>query len=104
MDNCLLYVYKGSVKISDKTAVGMHECARLDASDANGSRHFTVSSTEGASFMLFAGKMLKQPIAWHGPFVMTTDAEIKTAIREYQMGTFLKKRAAWDYKRIATKF
>jgi len=104
LDNCLLYVYKGSVTISHSTNVGTHQCARFDASDPDSSRLFTISAAEGASFLLFTGKMLKQPIAWHGPFVMTTDAEIRATIREYQQGTFLKKRAAWDYKRIATKF
>ena len=28
---------------------------------------------EGLSAIVFAGKKLNQPIAWHGPFVMTTN-------------------------------
>jgi len=105
LDNALLYVYKGQVTISNQVEVSIHQCARMDAANPHQGRQFTITSgPEGASFMWFAGKMLKQPIAWHGPFVMTTDAEIKLAIKEYQQGTFLKKRAAWDYKRIATKF
>lgn len=105
LDNALLYVYKGKITLSTDVEVRATECARLDAANTQSPRQFTITSgSEGASFMWFAGKMLKQPIAWHGPFVMTTDAEIQTAIKEYQQGTFLKKRAAWDYKRIATKF
>lgn len=105
LDNALLYVYKGSVTLSNEVKVSAHQCARMDAANPHQQRQFTITTgTEGASFMWFAGKMLKQPIAWHGPFVMTTDAEIQVAIKEYQQGTFLKKRAAWDYKRIETKF
>lgn len=102
LDNCLIYPYKGDITIGG-TTVRAHECVRMDA--ANGSsRSFIINAgPEGASCMLFAGKMLHQPIAWHGPFVMTTDVEIKQTIKEYQTGTFFRKRAAWDYKRIATK-
>jgi hypothetical protein len=53
------------------------------------------------SVLVFAGKRLKQPIAWHGPFVMTTNEEINVAIDEYRSGRFLKKRAPFDYKKIA---
>jgi redox-sensitive bicupin YhaK (pirin superfamily) len=100
LDNCLVFVYKGAVSIGAHTAA-QYQCVRLDAHSA--ARSFTVRTTAGASFMVFAGKMLHQPIAWHGPFVMTTDAEIRQTLREYSQGTFLKKRAEWDYKRIATK-
>ena len=51
--------------------------------------------------LLFAGAHLRQPIAWHGPFVMSTWDEVSTAQREYGKGTFLKVRAQWDYKRLA---
>jgi hypothetical protein len=50
-----------------------------------------------------AGKRLEQPVAWHGPFVMTTDEEIAKTLIEYRRGTFLKKRADWDYKRLSTR-
>ena len=52
----------------------------------------------GMKCLIFAGVKLKQPIAWHGPFVMTTQREIYDTLQEYRSGTFLKKRAAWDYK------
>lgn len=51
--------------------------------------------------MLFAGKRLDQPIAWRGPFVMTTQAEIADTVRAYQMGAFPSVRAAWDYRSLA---
>jgi hypothetical protein len=34
---------------------------------------------------------------------MTTAAEIKQTVEEYQQGRFLRQRAAWDYKRMSSK-
>jgi hypothetical protein len=42
-------------------------------------------------FLLVSGQPLKEPIAWYGPIVMNTQDELKTAFREYQEGTFVKK-------------
>lgn len=42
-------------------------------------------------FLLVSGKPLAEPVAWHGPIVMNTDSEIRTAFREFQEGTFVKK-------------
>jgi redox-sensitive bicupin YhaK (pirin superfamily) len=44
----------------------------------------------GVRFLLLTGQPLGEPIAWRGPIVMNTDAEIQTAFREYQDGTFVK--------------
>jgi len=101
-DNCLIYAYgkKGIMSTISGSLVKPGQVARLDASGA--ARTITLQAgKEGLSVMLFAGKMLKQAIAWHGPFVMTTQEEIRQTITEYQRGTFLRKRAKWDYKRIA---
>ena len=104
LNNCLLYVYKGSVRINDQD-VTSHQCVRMDAATGTGeSRSFTITATTAdASVIVFSGERLNEPIAWHGPFVMNTDAEIRATRREYSTGTFLKKRASWDYKKIATK-
>jgi redox-sensitive bicupin YhaK (pirin superfamily) len=50
-------------------------------------------ATDGKSvrFLLVSGKPLQEPIAWHGPIVMNTQAEIRAAFREFQEGTFVKK-------------
>lgn len=42
-------------------------------------------------FLLVAGRPLDEPIAWHGPVVMNTQDELKTAFQEYQEGTFVKR-------------
>ncbi len=46
---------------------------------------------EGLRFMLMAGRPLKEPVAWRGPIVMNTEAELRTAFEEYRDGTFIKK-------------
>jgi redox-sensitive bicupin YhaK (pirin superfamily) len=100
-DNCLVYVYKGSGSINE-SPVDTHSCIRFDASGSQ--RSFSISpSGEGLSVLVFSGKRLNQPVAWHGPFVMTTNDEIRQTIREYREGRFPPKRTKWDYKRIATK-
>jgi len=48
------------------------------------------ASPEGMRFMLIAGKPLREPVAWRGPIVMNTDAELKTAFEQYRKGTFIK--------------
>ena len=44
------------------------------------------------NFLLLTGKPLNEPVAWQGPIVMNTQAELETAFREYREGTFIKKQ------------
>jgi redox-sensitive bicupin YhaK (pirin superfamily) len=51
----------------------------------------TVEAGEmGIRFLLVSGKPLKEPIAWYGPIVMNTQAELRQAFEEYEAGTFLR--------------
>lgn len=52
-----------------------------------------VAAATDLRFLLCAGKPLKEPIAWRGPIVMNSDAELRTAFAEYQQGTFIKDAA-----------
>jgi redox-sensitive bicupin YhaK (pirin superfamily) len=113
MDNCLVYVYKGSGVVNDEQPMSTHDVVRMNTQQDQGqgktrehnSRVFSVRSTssEGLSLMVFSGQLLEQPIAWRGPFVMTTDQEIQQTLRDYHRGKFPVERVAWDYKRIATR-
>jgi redox-sensitive bicupin YhaK (pirin superfamily) len=46
----------------------------------------------GVRFLLVSGKPLEEPVAWRGPIVMNTQAELHTAFRELQEGTFIKDK------------
>jgi redox-sensitive bicupin YhaK (pirin superfamily) len=43
---------------------------------------------EGARLIVVAGRPLREPVAWHGPFVMNTADEIREAIADFQAGRF----------------
>jgi hypothetical protein len=47
---------------------------------------------EGVRFLLVSGKPLHEPVAWRGPIVMNTDAQIRQAFAELQTGHFIKHR------------
>jgi redox-sensitive bicupin YhaK (pirin superfamily) len=51
-----------------------------------------VADRRPVRFLLVAGRPLGEPVAWYGPVVMNTRAELETAFREYQQGTFVKRR------------
>jgi redox-sensitive bicupin YhaK (pirin superfamily) len=45
---------------------------------------------DGMRFLLVAGRPIKEPVSWHGPIVMNTRAELETAMRDLQNGTFIR--------------
>ena len=45
---------------------------------------------DGIRFLLVSGTPLEEPVAWHGPIVMNTRAELQQAITELNQGTFIK--------------
>lgn len=45
---------------------------------------------DGVRFLLISGAPIGEPVAWHGPIVMNTKAELETAMRELRNGTFIK--------------
>jgi redox-sensitive bicupin YhaK (pirin superfamily) len=47
---------------------------------------------EGMRFLLVSGKPLEEPVAWYGPIVMNTDAELRQAMKELNEGKFIKHR------------
>ena len=45
---------------------------------------------EGIRFLLISGAPIEEPVAWHGPIVMNTKAELQQAMRDLRNGTFIK--------------
>ncbi|MGD0801094.1 MAG: pirin family protein [Terracidiphilus sp.] len=45
---------------------------------------------EGIRFLLVSGQSLEEPVAWQGPIVMNTEAELRQAWNELQNGTFIR--------------
>lgn len=87
-DNVLCYVFEGAGSFEAKKggALAAGQLAVLEGGDA-----LAVAAGEaGLRFMLMAGEPLKEPVAWRGPIVMNTEAELKLAFDEYRKGTFIK--------------
>jgi len=45
---------------------------------------------EGARFLLISGAPIDEPVAWHGPIVMNTQAELRQAMHDLRNGTFIR--------------
>ena len=45
---------------------------------------------DGVRFLLISGAPIEEPVAWHGPIVMNTQEELRTAMMELRNGTFIK--------------
>jgi redox-sensitive bicupin YhaK (pirin superfamily) len=48
------------------------------------------ASDQGVRFLLVSGQPVGEPIAWRGPVVMNTEAELRQAFEELRAGTFVK--------------
>jgi redox-sensitive bicupin YhaK (pirin superfamily) len=59
----------------------------------NGDEVIVQAGEEGVRFLLVSGQPLEEPVAWHGPIVMNTRAELQQAFDELSRGTFIKERA-----------
>ncbi len=47
---------------------------------------------DGVRFLLISGAPIGEPVAWHGPIVMNTRAELQQAMRDLNDGTFVRPR------------
>jgi redox-sensitive bicupin YhaK (pirin superfamily) len=83
------YVFSGAVAFGiEGDLVGDAHVVRFGAGDTV----LAEAGPEGGRFLLVGGKPIYEPVAWRGPVVMNTDAELREAFRELDQGTFVRKR------------
>lgn len=81
--NAFVYLMEGRLAIAS-TVVNAGDLAVLGAGD-----HLDVrAEEEGARFLLIAGKPFNEPVARSGPFVMSTEEELRQAYSDYRSGRF----------------
>src|SRR5204863_10093175 len=99
------YVFDGAGSFRD--ASGPRPVRREDAEDSGGvvtdqagnrslvlfdrGDEITVQAGEhGIRFLLVSGRPIEEPVAWYGPIVMNTQAELQAAVTELRDGTFIR--------------
>jgi len=80
--NVMLALYEGAVRVGERRIEGTSLIA-LGEGDA-----VRVVADSDARFLLIAGKPLKEPVAWSGPFVMNSREEVEQAFEDYRAGRF----------------
>jgi quercetin 2,3-dioxygenase len=99
------YVFAGSGTFRDASSPRGVLTESVDGSDAvrrelTGNRSLVLfdsgdevvvqAGDEGIRFLLVSGKPIEEPVAWYGPIVMNTQAELRQAVAELQQGTFIQ--------------
>ncbi len=78
-----IYVYEGGVAVG-QTLISHGQAGILDRGDV---LNLTAGQV-GARLLVLTASPLKEPIVRHGPFVMTSQQDIKQAFTDYQNGLF----------------
>jgi len=104
--NTFAYIFAGAGTFRDASSpIGVKvekefNGQELEIRDMSGNRtlvrfgsgdEITVTSgPEGMRFLLVSGQPIQEPVAWQGPIVMNTKAELRQAFAELNAGTFIK--------------
>jgi len=77
--------------VGDAVIGGKHVAPKTAAKLGEGDSVTIEAGDKGSELLFISSVRLNEPVAWYGPVVMNTRAEIKQTIRELNDGTFLKK-------------
>jgi len=82
--------YAGFVVVHDGAIVfpDGREVASLGIAELGKGDEVRFTAKGAARVLVIAGKPLREPVAWHGPFVMNTRDELQQAFEDYQAGRF----------------
>ena len=86
-----LYVFEGDATLAG-TALPTHTFAVLGEGDAVQA----IAGSNGARFILVAGRPINEPIVQYGPFVMNTREEIEQAFLDYRDGKLVRDKASFQ--------
>jgi len=89
--NAFIYVFEGNAT-SQEQILPQHSLVVL----GQGDEIVVQAGSEGARFILVAGKPLNEPIVQYGPFVMNTREEINQAMADYQTNKLVRKKASFN--------
>lgn len=80
-----IYVIGGTARTDNQTVADRDLVLYEDGTEMS-----VTAGPDGARFLLMSGAPLNEPIAWRGPIVMNTEAELDLAFEEYRNNTFIK--------------
>lgn len=82
-----VYLFEGSGAFgNDPTTIESHRAVLF----GEGEELAVAAGLAGLRFMLFAGRPLREPVAWGGPIVMNTREELRQAFAEIDNNTFIR--------------
>jgi quercetin 2,3-dioxygenase len=74
--------------VDDAVRIGDRTVEALGAAFLGEGDEVRVEALEDARFLLIAGRPIREPVAWAGPFVMNTRGEVEQAFDDYRSGRF----------------
>lgn len=90
-DKMFIYIFYGSGCFTKEGNDFIHEKNAVLFN--SGDIFFVKAAEKNLRFILLAAKPVKEPVAWGGPIVMNTKAELDQAFKELDNGTFVKHGA-----------
>ena len=82
--NLMIYIIDGQLQFNEEDKIANK--GDMIYFDQSSDEIQLTSISEKGSYLVLAGKPLKEPVARYGPFVANSEGEIKQAMMDYQEG------------------